>query len=93
MLALTISTMTAINEQRNSLVPSASISYNRKAKKEALEHFRDVIKICSNREHIFQNKLRNTWAVILRTSADLLCYKFRRLVCRTKDKNKTKTYE
>ena len=28
--------------------------------KEALEHFKHVIKICPNRGHIFQSELRNT---------------------------------
>ena len=38
---------------------------------EALEHFKNVIKICPNREHVLQNKLWNTWMAILRISADL----------------------
>ena len=33
--------------------------------KEALEHFKHVIKIFSNIGHIFQNKLRNTLTAIL----------------------------
>ena len=38
-------------------------------KKEALEHFKHVIKIYPTRGHIFQNKLRNTWTVLLKRSA------------------------
>ena len=41
------------------LVPSASFCYKRKSKKEALEHFKHVVKICPNRGHMFQNKLQN----------------------------------
>ena len=41
------------------LVPDAS--FRKQEKKETLEHFKQVLKICPNREHIFQNKLRNMW--------------------------------
>ena len=51
-----------------------------------------MIKICPNRGHIFKNKLRNTWAAILKTSA-LSGYKFLRLVGRAKDKNKNKNIQ
>ena len=39
------------------LVANTSFCYKRKAKKEALEHLKHVIKISPNRGHIFQNKL------------------------------------
>ena len=61
-----------------------------------------MIKICPNRGYIFQNKLRNTLTVLLKTSADLQLdwkhqqgygKKFRRLVCAAKDKIKIKTYQ
>ena len=67
--------------------PQRIFSLQEEGKKEALEHFRHVIKICPNRGHIFKNKLRNTWAAILKTPA-VSGYKFTRLVCRAKDKNK-----
>ena len=35
--------------------------------KEALEHLKQVIKICPNRGHIFQNNLKNTWTNIQKT--------------------------
>ena len=38
----------------------------RESEKEALEHFKHMVKICPNRGHNFQNKLRNTWTVILK---------------------------
>ena len=41
------------------LFPSASFCYKRSAKK-TLEHSKHLIEICSNKELIFQNKLRNT---------------------------------
>ena len=41
-------------------------------KKEAVEKFKHVTKICPNRGHILQNKLRNIWAAMLKTSAVLL---------------------
>ena len=48
---------------------SASFRYKKEeSEKEALEHFKHVIKICPNRGHIFKNKLGNTWAAILKTS-------------------------
>ena len=50
-----------------------------------------MIKNCANSGHIFQNKLRNTWTVILKISKALQIHFL--LLCRTKDKNKTKTYE
>ena len=37
------------------------LSLVEEGKKDALEHFKHVIKICLNRRHIFQNKLRNMW--------------------------------
>ena len=61
----------------------------KKGEKKALKHFKHVIKICPNRGHIFQNKLQNTWAVSLKTSA--VSQLQLRLVCRAKDKNKTNT--
>ena len=50
-----------------------------------------MIKICPNRGHIFQNKLRNTWAAIL--EAALSGYKFIHLVGRPKDKNKNENIQ
>ena len=38
----------------------AHLFANEEGEKEALEHFKHVIDICLNREHIFQKKLRNT---------------------------------
>ena len=61
-----------------------------------------MIKVSPNRGYIFQNKLRNTLTVLLKTSADLRLdwkhqqgygKKFRRLVCAAKDKIKIKTYQ
>ena len=40
--------------------------------KEALEHVKPGIKICPNREHIFQYKLKNTQTAILKIAALLL---------------------
>ena len=40
--------------------------------KESLEHFKHVIKICPNRGHIFQKKLRNTWTAILKIFTNFL---------------------
>ena len=50
-----------------------------------------MVKICPNRGHIFKNKLRNTWAAILKTA--LSGYKFIRLVGRAKDKNKNENIQ
>ena len=47
------------------LVSNASFRY-KKRQKEALAHFKHVIKIFPNRGHIFRNKLWNTWTAILR---------------------------
>ena len=49
--------------------PKRICSLQEEGEKEALEHFKHVIKICPNRGHIFKNKLRNTWAAIPKTSA------------------------
>ena len=69
--------------------PQCIFSLREESEKEALEHFKQVIKICPNRGHIFMNKLGNTWAAILKTSTgSQLC-----LVSKAKDKNKIKTYE
>ena len=51
-----------------------------------------MIKICPNRGYIFKNKLRNTWAAILTISAVSGC-KFRRLIGRAKDKNKSENIQ
>ena len=40
------------------------------SEKQALEHFKHMKKNCPNKGHIFKNKLRKTWAAILKTSAD-----------------------
>ena len=45
------------------------------SEKEALQHFKHVIKICPNREHIFQNKLRNMWTAILKILTKFLLNK------------------
>ena len=58
--------------------------------KKALEHFKHLIKICTNRGHIFQNKLRNTWTAILKTA--VWGFEFICLVGRAKDKNKIKKH-
>ena len=39
--------------------------------KRGLEHFKHVINICPSRGHFFQNRLRNMWTTILKTSAVL----------------------
>ena len=49
--------------------PQRIFSLKEEDEKEALEHFTHVNKICLDREYIFKNKLRNTWATILKTSA------------------------
>ena len=48
-----------------------------------------MTKICPIRGHIFKNKLRNTWAAILKTSV-VSGYKLTRLVGGAKDKNKNR---
>ena len=48
------------------LLISTPAQKRKEGEKEALKHFRHVTKICPNREHIFQNKLRNTWTAILK---------------------------
>ena len=58
-----------LKSQIDYLVPSASFRYKRKAKKEVLEHFKHVIKICQNKGLLFQKNLRNTWTAILKTLA------------------------
>ena len=47
--------------------PQRIFSLQEESEKEALEHFKHVIKICPNRGHIFKNKLANTWTVLLKT--------------------------
>ena len=73
------------------LVSSALFHYKKKAKKEVLKHFKHVVKICQNREHIF---FRISYGVHGRQhwKQSLYGYLFRHLVYRTKDKNKTKTW-
>ena len=48
--------------------PQCIFSLKEEIEKESLEHFKQVIKICPNRGHIFMNKLMNTWAAMLKTS-------------------------
>ena len=50
---------------------SALFRFKRKSKKEVLEHFKHIVKISSNRWHIFQNKVQNMWTAILKISAVL----------------------
>ena len=54
--------------KKSILVPIAFFRY--KGEKEAQEHFKQIIKICPDRVHIFRNKLRYMWAAILKTSVD-----------------------
>ena len=54
------------------VVPSVSFRYKSKGEKEAMEHFKHVLKICPNRRHDFQNKLRNTWTSLLKILTLLL---------------------
>ena len=61
-------------------------------KKEALEHWKHLVKICLNRGHIFQNNLRNTWTVILKMSKNCLQITWH-LLCNAKYKNKIKIYD
>ena len=69
--------------------PLCIFSLQEEIEEEGLEHFKQVIKICPNRGHVFMNKLGNTWAAMLKTSTgSQLC-----LVSKAKDKNKIKTYE
>ena len=65
--------------------PKCIFSICKEGQKEALKYFKNVTKIFPNGGHIFHNKLRNTWTVIMK-----ICfygYKFEHLVCRAKDKN------
>ena len=48
-----------MKRHNGNLVPSGSFCYKRKGNKEALEHFKQVIKIFPNRGHIFKNNLGN----------------------------------
>ena len=68
--------------------PQCTFSLQEEIEKEALENFKQVIKICPNRGHIFMNKLKNMWAAILEKSAGSRLW----LVSKAKDK-KIKTYE
>ena len=52
--------------------PQRIFSLQEESEKEALEHLKHVIKICLNRGHIFQNKLRNMWTAILKIFKSLL---------------------
>ena len=66
--------------------PQRIFSLQEEKEKEALEHFKQVIKIGPNRGHIFLNKLLNTWVAILKTSTgSWLC-----LASKAKNKNKNK---
>ena len=47
----------------------AHLSAIKQRQKKALEHFKHVIKTCTDRGNIFQNKLQNKWLVILKASA------------------------
>ena len=52
--------------------PQRIFPLQEESEKEALEHFKHVIKICLNRGHIFQNKLRNMRTAILKIFKPLL---------------------
>ena len=80
---------------RRLTVPTSSLAHLfaiRGRRKRGLEHFTNVMKICSNRGHIFKNKLRKTLAAVLKTS-HVRGYVFLYSACRARDKNKIKTYE
>ena len=49
--------------------PQRIFSLLEEDEKKTLEHFKHMIKICLNRGHIFQKKLRNTWVTLLKISA------------------------
>ena len=57
------------NKHSQQLCPCCMFLLYEEGENEALEYFKCVIKIWPNREHIFQNKLRNTWTAILKISA------------------------
>ena len=75
------------------LVVSAYFRYKRKANKRPWNTiYKHVVKICPNRGHIFQNKLRNMWTWYWKylQSCHYLNW---HLVCKVKDKSKIQTYE
>ena len=52
--------------------PKCILSLKEESEKKALKQFKHVIKICLNRGHVFQNKLRNTGTAILKMITKLL---------------------
>ena len=67
--------------------PNVHFCCKRKAKKGTLEHFKHVISICPNREHISKNRLRNSGRRYWKYR-QFYGYRLTRLVCRAKDKTK-----
>ena len=49
--------------------PQHISSLKEEGEKETMKHFKDVIKICPNRGHIFRNKLWNTQMALPKISA------------------------
>ena len=66
---------------------NAFFCYRYKPEKKPL-NTSNVIKISPNRRHIFQNKLQNTWAMIL--NINIWYYVIGCLICKAMDKNKIK---
>ena len=54
------------------LAPQCIFLLQEEGEKEALEHFKEVIKSCANRWHIFQNTLQVTWTAVVKILTILL---------------------